>query len=319
MSQEKEKTSFLKKYTWLKWLLLLPFLGIAIYFGINSLPEDFSKSDAFTQYGELNTDSIISPINLDTLVETSALMDTITKDTSKTIDTIRQIEIASLDIDTIGTVPTNIDSIQVEPVAFKDTIRQSPLQDIPLPENREDTVVSSPVAAPSSEPVKEKVIEETIVPTPSISTNPVPVTTSIVSKNSLLNETLFSTATRDTAQINNETFFKNKLISSKVTLKILAIIGKDVLLNGNSADARDIFESIVEEEKVLGLLLSDQNGKIIYASNAKFLQENIKNILPELNINEPTVAWIVGEGRMATSMNIYHTYGKIGTIVLLTK
>ncbi len=123
----------------------------------------------------------------------------------------------------------------------------------------------------------------------------------------------------DTVAAAYQQFFNQELLSSKTVLKILAITGKDVLLNGISTDAKDVFASILSEKNVSGILLCDQNGAIKYATNAKFEARNIQQIFPDFDATNPAMGWGSSETEMVTSMPIYHTFGKVGTVILVVK
>ena len=114
-------------------------------------------------------------------------------------------------------------------------------------------------------------------------------------------------------------FFTKNIVTSKTILKIVATVGKNVLINGNTEDAKDIFESIVEEEAIIGLFLADRTGKIIYASNAKFLNQSIAKVFPTLDTHKHSIGWGSSDHQLVTSLAIFHTYGQIGNVVLITK
>lgn len=141
----------------------------------------------------------------------------------------------------------------------------------------------------------------------------------IALKSDIFNELFLSNNPIDSSQSAYQAFFSNQVVTSKTILKILATVGKDVLINGNTADAKDIFESIVEEEKIIGILLADRTGKIIYTSNAKFINGTIKSIFPTLNTENHAIGWGRSENQLVTSLAIYYTYGRIGNIILVTK
>lgn len=122
----------------------------------------------------------------------------------------------------------------------------------------------------------------------------------------------------DSLQYDYRPFFNQNMITSKTVLKILAITGKEVLLGGNTEDAKEIFESIVEEQKIQSVTLCDRNGKVIYTSNAKYLNKNIKTVFPNLDLTTHSI----GQGsdnHWITGVAIYHTYGQIGTVVLISE
>lgn len=116
-----------------------------------------------------------------------------------------------------------------------------------------------------------------------------------------------------------QNFLTSKSITLETILKILASVGKDVLLNGNSDSSKEIFASIVQEEEVVGILIADRKGLVVYSSNSKFLNGKIKDIFPELTPSRAVIGQSIANDRQLSSLAIYHTYGQIGNIILITK
>ena len=107
-------------------------------------------------------------------------------------------------------------------------------------------------------------------------------------------------------------------IGREVYGKIL-LTGKDILINGISKDTKDIFTNIVAEENITGVLLCDKQGKIKYATNTKFENAYIKQIFPDFDTNNPSLGWGGNESQMVIATPIYNTFGKVGTVILITR
>lgn len=277
-----DKIGLFKKYTWLKWIFIVPLASAALYFVVNLLPEDFEKSSMFTQYGELKKDTIQAIIP-----------------------------------DTTAEVVVDTSLVNGDTLPLKNTSAILPKLDSTKQGKEGSDSGEATVAIAIDESYKfgadEQKNNSDSLFTNSNNYHPISI------KSTIFNELLLANNPIDTSQIAYKNFFTKNIVTSKTILKIVATVGKNVLINGNTEDAKDIFESIVEEAQIIGILLADRTGKIIYSSNAKFLHGTIDSVFPAINTNQHSIGWGNNEHQLVTSLAIHHTYGQIGNVVLVTQ
>ncbi|WP_020535790.1 hypothetical protein [Lewinella cohaerens] len=282
MDSDAKKEGFFKRHTWFKWFLILSATAVTAYYSVYFFPENFEKSSAFTQYKELK----------DTLVLT--MPDTIIDQSDSVITTIDTL----VATDSIASA-TAIDSVDNEYPILDSTTTVSVI-DESYKFGSEDATAEEQSAANG------------LFDKQGNSAKSEPAT-------NMFSELLFAANTSDTSYTAHQRFLANKMVSLETTLKILATIGKDILLNGNSDGAKEIFASIVKEEGIIGILVADRKGLVVYSSNNKFIDGNIKNIFPNMTSTTPVLGQRITNDQLVSSLAIYHTYGQIGNIILITK
>jgi|GEM_PF-394534 len=297
MNQDLETIGLFQKYTWLKWLILIPSGIGGLYVTSQLIPKDFEKSSIFTQYGELN-DTLLTT-NLDTtaaiidtsLISVDSLLKTNSAKVNLAIDSLSEIDSAKIIsvVDTLAKAKETIDTGQVETVVIDESYKFG------------GTKESSQINQPSNFTRNQKTYQP------------------IASKETIFNELLMTPNSTDSVQSNQMDLLSSSLISVKTVLKIAATVGKNVLMHGNTEDSRDIFESMVAEENIISITLCDREGKVIYTSNAKFMNGNIQTIYPTLDTKNHAMGWGSDQTELMTSIAIHHTYGRIGNVVLVSR
>ena len=120
-----------------------------------------------------------------------------------------------------------------------------------------------------------------------------------------------------------EKFYENyrnqSILSAQSILKVLAITGRSILLENSDADDQMIMQVLTESEQVNGIFIIDSKGKVTYSTNRKYLNMPIVTIMPEIDLTKIKMDWYQKEGENIVSIPIFHTYGKIGTAVLVTQ
>ncbi len=282
MDSETNKKGFFKRNTWFKWLLILSVVAAIVYYSVYFFPEDFSKSSIFTQYKELKDTLLISPLD-----SVGGQFDS--------IDTANDTLIVS---DSLAII-TATDSLYNEYALTDSTNVHEPIIDESYKFGADGAKVGgqSETADANSKGNSSK----------------------LASNADMFNELLFAATPSDASLPIDQRFLANKLITSETVLKILATVGKDVLLNGNTDASKEIFASIVREEEIIGILVVDRKGQVVYSSDSKFIRGNIKNIFPKITLTSPVIGQRIANNQLLSCLAIYHTYGQIGNIILITK
>jgi hypothetical protein len=109
-----------------------------------------------------------------------------------------------------------------------------------------------------------------------------------------------------------------KIVTSKSILKVLSIAGKAILLDENTSENQTILEAITESENIQGILIADRKGRVIYATNRKYVNGSISNILPKIVLDSDKLFWYKEDNQTIASLPLFHTYGKIGLAILIT-
>lgn len=121
----------------------------------------------------------------------------------------------------------------------------------------------------------------------------------------------------DTERSFNE-YAQEKMVNAKSVLKLLSIIGEAILLDDNTSENQAILEAITESEHILGILIVDRKGRVVYATNRKYVNGSISNILPKVALDSDKLSWFQEENQTVASLPLFHTYGKIGLAILIT-
>jgi hypothetical protein len=282
MDSDAKKEGFFKRHTWFKWFLILSATAVTAYYSVYFFPENFEKSSAFTQYKELKDTLVLTTIP-DTIIDQSDSIIT-------TVDTLVAKDSIALEI-----VPDSVDN------------------EYPIIDNTTTvSVIDESYKFGSGDAITEDQSANDLSDKLGNSAKLAPAT-------NMFSELLFAANSSDTSYAVHQSFLANKLVSLETTLKILATIGKDILLNGNSDGSKEIFASIVKEDGIIGILVADRKGLVVYSSNNKFIDGNIKNIFPSMTSTTPVLGQRITNDQLVSSLAIYHTYGQIGNIILITK
>lgn len=116
-----------------------------------------------------------------------------------------------------------------------------------------------------------------------------------------------------------ETYRNENILSSQSMLKVLAIAGRSILLEHNDADDQLLMQVLTESEKVNGILIVNTEGSVVYATNRKYLNASLTSIMPEIDISKIVISWYQKADENIVYIPVFHTYGKIGTAVLITQ
>ncbi len=116
-----------------------------------------------------------------------------------------------------------------------------------------------------------------------------------------------------------KTYRHQNILSSESLLKVLAITGRSILIEHNDADDQLLMQVLTESEKVNGIIIANEMGHVVYATNRKYLNTLIASILPEIDLTKLKISWYQKGNENIVTIPIFHTYGKIGTAVLITQ
>ena len=115
------------------------------------------------------------------------------------------------------------------------------------------------------------------------------------------------------------TYRNQNILSSESILKLLAITGRSILLEHNDADDQLLMQVLTESEKVNGIIIVDDGGKVIYATNRKYLNTLLVTTIPEIDLTKLKISWYQKGDENIVAIPVFHTYGKIGTAILITQ
>jgi hypothetical protein len=111
----------------------------------------------------------------------------------------------------------------------------------------------------------------------------------------------------------------SNVLALKTTLKILSISAKNLLLNDNIEDNREIVLALAESDQIALILIVNKNGKILYATDQKLLNKPLIASYPNLDLSQEGVWCMEIEESKICVLPIYHTFGKIGFMVIKTQ
>ncbi len=142
---------------------------------------------------------------------------------------------------------------------------------------------------------------------------------SVLPEGGLFEELLLPESLRGSNNPIFNTFYEQNILAPKSILKLLPIAGKNILIKNNSADDEAILDLLTESESVVAILVVNRKGTVVYSTNRKQLNRSIGALLPQIAISETTLSWQQVKNSNIVSLPLFHTYGKIGTVILISK
>jgi hypothetical protein len=111
--------------------------------------------------------------------------------------------------------------------------------------------------------------------------------------------------------------FESNSLSYLDILKVLSIAGQDVLIAKDNTTCQTILNALAESEAVKDIYILDRKGNINYTTHTLNVNSSVMSIMEEIRIKEQSIKISFKGDLTVISMPIYHTYGHIGTAVLL--
>lgn len=144
-------------------------------------------------------------------------------------------------------------------------------------------------------------------------------TNSVMPESGLFEELLLPENLRGSNNPAFRTFYEKNILSPKSILRLLPIAGKNILINNNSTDDEAILDLLTESESVVAILVINRKGIVIYSTNRKQLNRPIKALMPRIETSKTTLSWHQENNHNIVSLPLFHTYGKIGAVVLISE
>ena len=113
-------------------------------------------------------------------------------------------------------------------------------------------------------------------------------------------------------------YARKKMVPTHSVFKLLAIVGKRILSGKGSSEDQEILEVLMAADQIQDVLLVDRQGRVVYATNQKHRNAQIKQLIPQLDLDLNSLTWFENDNRIVTAIPVFHTYGKIGTSILVT-
>ncbi len=277
-SAEKKKTS------WWTWLALIIIFGVGGYFGFQQLGI-LSTNKIFTEYPPISNDTLLDTSPQDSILENNVLGDS----TQVALEDSTEIAFSQ------DTVVENTPQYETPQPVETSTVDLFKVNTSYGKIDSATAKAAAKVEVGTNEDSKFKtnstgLFEELLMPE-NVDAN-------------------FEKAFAEYSQI--------PIVSSKSILKLLSIIGKQILVGKNTDDVQDIIQILMESDNVVGILIVDRKGKIIYTTNQKQINAAIQNIMPKVDIKSNNLSWYQEVDKTVAAVPLFHTYGKIGVAVLVT-
>lgn len=282
-----------KKKSWfassLGILFLLTLVGVGGYYGYQKIVKGFSTKGMFTKYKPIVTDTLTLPTDTTSSVEEN-LDDSVNSilSTQDSIDFINE---------NFGSADSTVDSVMV-------------VENPNPPIEEEDSNLSDLFKVNTT---YDEIDDDIVLDTLEVVDN------NILTSDGLFEELLLSEEMDKALVTSFDKFANQKIVSSKGVLKLLAIAGKQVLLGKDTEDVKAILGILIEAEEVKGVMIADRKGKIVYATNQKYVNFPLRKIIPQVDVNMDNLSWIENGEERIVAMPLYHTYGKIGYAILVSK
>jgi hypothetical protein len=102
-------------------------------------------------------------------------------------------------------------------------------------------------------------------------------------------------------------------------IKILSSTTVEILAGNVRQYHLDILEAIEQSSSVQGIMISDNDHKIVYSTNRKFRNIYISEVFPGRTIVSDNLNIIEIDNDQWITMPVYHQYGRIGTMLFSIK
>lgn len=114
-------------------------------------------------------------------------------------------------------------------------------------------------------------------------------------------------------------FRSNQIISLETSLKLLSMAGLNILTNKKTEFDLNLFSLIKDQKNISNFYIVDKDGIIFYDAKTNMIYTEISNILDSIVLTSDRLE--IGErpGQIVMSYPIYHSFGKIGFVVLIMK
>lgn len=113
-------------------------------------------------------------------------------------------------------------------------------------------------------------------------------------------------------------YLNREIATSRSILKLIATIGKNILVDQYDRDGEEILMSLTESADITGVIITNRNGIIVSSTDRKHLNSNVRILFPNLDMEGDSLNWVETSNQVISSIPIYHTFGRIGTGVLIT-
>ncbi|NJC28502.1 hypothetical protein [Neolewinella antarctica] len=297
-----KQPSFFQRYRWLLLVLLLFLVGGGGYYYTQQNDAGFNLTDAFNRYRqEPATATGGDVIPADSLLDIPPVtaIDTVPTDTLPAARVPDSFMGFALPVyDTLP--PIYADSVIVDSFAIADSIAR--LADNPMDELPEIRTVPQ---VPSED-------DEIMV-----ANDDVFVATSQRSDDifdGLLPGTYQSPAAERTFLEN----YSAKAISTRGVYKLAAIAGKSFLLK-ESPEVLEIFNTLLDEEAINSIAVSDRQGRIRYASNSRERGRMAADVYVDLPVTNEAINWMRRDGLTTTGIPVFSVGGRLGTVFVVTQ
>lgn len=273
-----------KKMSWWTWALLVAVIGVGGYFGYQKMG-DFSFNGIFTEYPPIVLDTLVVANLQDSVLDNMELLDstsTMITDSTATVfpeDSV-ETEVAKIGIPQVSGTAT-VDLFKVNTTYGK---------------------IDSATAI-SADKVKIESAE---------------TSTLQIMGTDLFEELLMPENVDEDFEKAFLQYSQSPIVTSKSVLKLLSIVGKQIILGKNTNDVHDIIQTLTESESIENILIVDRKGRVVYATNQKQINVAIQSIMPKVDMESSTLSWYQGSGKTVAAIPLFHVYGKIGKAVLVT-
>lgn len=295
-----KKPSFFRRY---RWLLIFIFLvaGGGGYYFYQQNNGGFKLTESVSEYTKKynRSGAVVAP-DQDTLADIPpvATLDSIPADTVSSVKKPDSLFGYALPVyDTLP--PIYADEVVIDSAAIADSIAR--LAVVPTDGVIDTTTLSTQsVASPQS-----------VLTTPAMK-NADPRNDDIFDG---LLPTTYQSAAAEQTFLNS---YASNTISTRGAYKLVTIAGKAVLLS-ESPEVLEMLNTLVEEEAIAAITVSDRQGRIVYASNSRERGRLITDVYVDLPVTNEAINWMRKDGLTITGIPVFSVGGRLGTVFVVTK
>jgi hypothetical protein len=123
-------------------------------------------------------------------------------------------------------------------------------------------------------------------------------------------------------EINEDNYYgllEKDIVSTKNTIKIIAIASKGILTNENYSNNEEILNTISEADQIVNISIINRKSIITFSTDKKIFSNQSMDIFEEIDLSSTSINISKQKEYTLVTFPIFHLYGRIGTVILKTK
>jgi hypothetical protein len=103
----------------------------------------------------------------------------------------------------------------------------------------------------------------------------------------------------------------------KPIIHILSTTAVEILAGDRMQYHMEILEAVEQSISIRGIIISDKDQRVVYATNNKYKNLNLTEVFPGRSFSKENLDILEVDGNQLLAFPVHHQYGKIGMIILI--